>query len=149
MERGIPKISPNKKSFLKKIIIVSLALLFFSYYAKSSDQPYGIATRHHIATDIGMNILQEGGNAVDAAIAVSFALAVVNPSAGNLGGGGFMLIHLSETNDTIALDYRERAPIKSFEKMFLDQNEKVIKGLSLNSTLASGVPGTVSGMFYA
>lgn len=149
MERGIPKISPNKKSFLKKIIIVSIALLFLSFCAKSSNQPFGIATRHHIATDIGMNILVEGGNAIDAAVAVSFALAVVNPSAGNLGGGGFMLIHLSETNETIALDYRERAPIKSFEKMFLDQDEKVIKGLSLNSTLASGVPGTVSGMFYA
>ena len=149
MERGIPKISPNKKSFLKKIIIVSIALLFLSFCAKASNQPFGIATRHHIATDIGMNILVEGGNAIDAAVAVSFALAVVNPSAGNLGGGGFMLIHLSETNETIALDYRERAPIKSFEKMFLDQDEKVIKGLSLNSTLASGVPGTVSGMFYA
>ncbi len=149
MERGILKINPNKKSFLKKIIIVYLSLLFLSFCAKSSDQPFGLATRHHIATDIGMRVLQEGGNAIDAAVAVSFALAVVNPSAGNLGGGGFMLIHLSKTNETIALDYRERAPIKSFEKMFLDQNEKVIKGLSLNSTLASGVPGTVSGMFYA
>ncbi len=149
MERGIPKINPNKKNFLKKIIIVFLTLFFFSSFAKSSDQPFGIATRHHIATEIGMNVLQDGGNAIDAAVAVSFALAVVNPSAGNLGGGGFMLIHLSGTNETIALDYRERAPIKSFERMFLDQNEKVIKGLSLNSILASGVPGTVSGMFYA
>ena len=149
MERGILKINPNKKNFLKKIIIVFLTLFFFSSFAKSSDQPFGIATRHHIATEIGMNVLQDGGNAIDAAVAVSFALAVVNPSAGNLGGGGFMLIHLSGTNETIALDYRERAPIKSFERMFLDQNEKVIKGLSLNSILASGVPGTVSGMFYA
>ena len=149
MERGILKINPNKKIHLKKIIIVFLSLLFFFSFAKSFDQPFGIATRHHIATEIGMNVLQEGGNAIDAAVAVSFALAVVNPSAGNLGGGGFMLIHLSEKNETVALDYRERAPIKSFEKMFLDQNEKVIKGLSLNSTLASGVPGTVSGMFYA
>ena len=149
MERGILKINPNKKIFLKKIIIVYLALLFLSSCAKSSDQPFGIASRHHLATDIGMDILLEGGNAVDAAVAVSFALAVVNPSAGNIGGGGFMIIHLSEIDETIALDYRERAPIKSFEKMFLDQNEKVIKGLSLNSTLASGVPGTISGMFYA
>ena len=149
MERGILKINPNKKIHLKKIIIVFLSLLFFFSFAKSFDQPFGIATRHHIATEIGMNVLQEGGNAIDAAVAVSFALAVVNPSAGNLGGGGFMLIHLSEKNETVALDYRERAPIKSSEKMFLDQNEKVIKGLSLNSTLASGVPGTVSGMFYA
>ncbi len=96
-----------------------------------------------------MKVLEEGGNAIDAAVAVAFALAVVNPSAGNLGGGGFMLIHLAETNETFSIDYRERAPIKSFEKMFLDDSGKVIKGLSLNSILASGVPGTVSGMFYA
>ena len=74
---------------------------------------------------------------------------MVNPSAGNLGGGGFMLLHLAETNRTFSIDYRERAPIKSFEKMFQDNSGKVIKGLSLNSILASGVPGTVSGMFYA
>ena len=112
-------------------------------------ESYAVATRHHLATDIGMRILEEGGNAIDAAIAVAFALAVVNPSAGNLGGGGFMLIHLAETNESISIDYRERAPMKSFEKMFQDDSGKVIKGLSLNSILASGVPGTVSGMFYA
>tara|TARA_B100000886_G_scaffold231242_1_gene161443 strand:+ start:188 stop:1720 length:1533 start_codon:yes stop_codon:yes gene_type:complete len=96
-----------------------------------------------------MKVLEEGGNAIDAAVAVAFALAVVNPSAGNLGGGGFMLLHLAETNETLSIDYRERAPIKSFEKMFQDNSGKVVKGLSLNSILASGVPGTVSGMFYA
>jgi gamma-glutamyltranspeptidase/glutathione hydrolase len=96
-----------------------------------------------------MKVLEEGGNAIDAAVAVAFALSVVNPSAGNLGGGGFMLIHLAEKNETLSIDYRERAPIKSFEKMFQTESGKVIKGLSLNSILASGVPGTVSGMFYA
>ena len=96
-----------------------------------------------------MKVLEEGGNAIDAAVAVAFALAVVNPSAGNLGGGGFMLIYLKEKNETISIDYRERAPLKSYEKMFQDDSGKVIKGLSLNSILASGVPGTVSGMFYA
>ena len=73
----------------------------------------------------------------------------MNPSAGNLGGGGFMLIHLAEQNRTLSIDYRERAPIKSSEEMFQDNSGKIIKGLSLNSILASGVPGTVSGMFYA
>ena len=96
-----------------------------------------------------MQVLEEGGNAIDAAVAVAFALAAVNPSAGNLGGGGFMLLHMAETSETVSIDYRERAPIKSFEKMFQDSSGKVIKGLSLNSILASGVPGTVSGMFYA
>ena len=96
-----------------------------------------------------MKVLEEGGNAIDAAVAVAFALAVVNPSAGNLGGGGFMLLHLAESNETFSIDYRERAPMKSFEKMFQDNSGKVIKGLSLSSILASGVPGTVSGMFYA
>ena len=88
-----------------------------------------------------MKVLDEGGNAIDAAVAVGFALAVVNPSAGNLGGGGFMLIHLAETNETISIDYRERAPAKSYEKMFQDNSGKVIKGLSLNSILASEFPG--------
>ena len=63
-----------------------------------------------------MKVLEEGGNAIDAAVAVAFALAVVNPSAGNIGGGGFMLIHLAK-NETISIDYRERAPIKSFENV--------------------------------
>ena len=77
MERGILKINLNKKSFLKKIIIVYLPLLFLSTCAESSNQSFGIATRHHLATDIGMNVLQEGGNAIDAALQL-FCLAVVN-----------------------------------------------------------------------
>tara|TARA_B100002019_G_scaffold36598_1_gene30658 strand:+ start:199 stop:1818 length:1620 start_codon:yes stop_codon:yes gene_type:complete len=122
-------------------------LVFFCLFAKA--ESYSVATRHHLATDIGIKVLEDGGNAIDAAVAVAFALAVVNPSAGNLGGGGFMLLHLAETGESISIDYRERAPIKAYEKMFQDNSGKVVKGLSLNSILASGVPGTVSGMFYA
>ena len=149
MEKGILKISQNKKvSFLKTFKLFLVKLLLISSFAYSSSGFHGVASRHHIATDIGFKVLKDGGNAIDAAVAVGFALSVVNPSAGNLGGGGFMLIHLSEKNETIAIDYRERAPIRSSEKMFQDQDGNVINGLSLNSTLASGVPGTVSGMFY-
>lgn len=150
MVKGILKISQIKKIYISKYTVNTFfltLLFFFSSFIKV--ESYAVATRHHLATDIGMKVLEEGGNAIDAAVAVAFALAVVNPSAGNLGGGGFMLIHLSEKNETYSIDYRERAPEKSFEKMFQDNSGKVIKGLSLNSILASGVPGTVSGMFYA
>ena len=150
MVKGILKTSQISKIYISKYSVIAffLTLLFFSSSLIKAES-YAVATRHHLATNIGMKILEDGGNAIDAAIAVAFALAVVNPSAGNLGGGGFMLLHLAETNETISIDYRERAPIKSFEKMFQDKSGKVIKGLSLNSILASGVPGTVSGMFYA
>ncbi len=150
MVKGILKISQISKTYISKYLVIAFfltLLLFFPSHIKT--ESYAVATRHHLATDIGMKVLEDGGNAIDAAVAVAFALAVVNPSAGNLGGGGFMLFHLVETNETLSIDYRERAPIKSFEKMFQDNSGKVIKGLSLNSILASGVPGTVSGMFYA
>ncbi|MFL2769130.1 MAG: gamma-glutamyltransferase [Gammaproteobacteria bacterium] len=150
MVRGILKISQISKIYISKYpLIAFLLILLFFYSSLVKAESYAVASRHHLATDIGMRVLNEGGNAIDAAVAVGFALAVVNPSAGNLGGGGFMLIHLAETNETISIDYRERAPAKSYEKMFQDNSGKVIKGLSLNSILASGVPGTISGMFYA
>ena len=138
MVKGILKISQIKNIFISKYSLITFfltLLLFFSSFLKA--ESYAVATRHHLASDIGMKVLEEGGNAVDAAVAIAFALAVVNPSAGNLGGGGFMLIHLAERNETFSIDYRERAPLKSFEKMFQDDSGKVIKGLSLNSILAS------------
>ena len=149
MVKGILKISLISKILFSKYSLIAFfltLLFFFSSFLKA--ESYAVATRHHLATDIGMKVLEDGGNAIDAAVAVAFALAVVNPSAGNLGGGGFMLLHLAESNETFSVDYRERAPMKSFEKMFQDNSGKVIKGLSLSSILASGVPGTVSGMFY-
>ena len=150
MVKGILKISQISVKFnFKYSVIAFFLILLFSNVSYLKSESYAVATRHHLATDIGMKVLENGGNAIDAAVAVAFALAVVNPSAGNLGGGGFMLIHLAETNETLTIDYRERAPIKSFERMFQNDSGKVIKGLSLNSILASGVPGTVSGMFYA
>ncbi len=150
MVKGILKISQINKIPISKYSLRAFfltLLVFFCLFAKA--ESYSVATRHHLATDIGIKVLEDGGNAIDAAVAVAFALAVVNPSAGNLGGGGFMLLHLAETGESISIDYRERAPIKAYEKMFQDNSGKVVKGLSLNSILASGVPGTVSGMFYA
>ena len=119
MVKGILKISQINKVFISKYSVITffLTLLFLSSFIKT--ESYAVATRHHLATDIGMQVLEEGGNAIDAAVAVAFALAVVNPSAGNLGGGGFMLLHLAES-ETLSIDYRERAPLKSSEKMFQD-----------------------------
>ena len=77
-----------------------------------------VVTRHFLATEVGNNVLRNGGNAVDASVAISFALAVVLPQAGNIGGGGFMVIHQNNGQST-SIDYREQAPLKSTEKMFI------------------------------
>ena len=133
-----------KKNFLIFLFLVSL--ISFSTLASSKHNAV-VVTRHHLATEVGSQILLNGGNAFDAAISVAFALAVVNPSAGNIGGGGFALLYDTKNNITESIDYRERAPIKAKEDMFLDKNGNVIKGLSTSSFLASGIPGTVDGMF--
>jgi len=107
-----------------------------------------VVSAHPEASRIGSMILAQGGNAVDAAIATQFALAVCYPTAGNLGGGGFMLIRLSDgTFD--GLDYREKAPGGASRDMYLDEEKNVIARLSTDTHLASGVPGTVDGMFTA
>ncbi len=108
-----------------------------------------VATQEAVASRIGRGILQRGGNAVDAAVAVGFALAVTLPRAGNLGGGGFMLIHLAENQQTVAIDYREKAPAKAHRDMYLDAEGKVDNELSRRHPLAVAVPGTVAGMALA
>jgi len=107
-----------------------------------------VVTIHHLATDVGVAILKQGGNAVDAAVATGFALAVVYPYAGNLGGGGFMLIHLHNGKNTF-IDYRERAPLASTLNMYLDAKGNVIPDASITGYKAIGVPGSVAGMVYA
>lgn len=108
-----------------------------------------VATQHEIASSVGAQVLSAGGNAVDAAVAVGFALAVVLPRAGNLGGGGFMLIHLADQDKTIALDYREVAPAQAYAEMFLDAEGSVDTQKSRFSHASAGVPGTVAGLVYA
>ena len=108
-----------------------------------------VAAQNLIAADIGAEVLADGGNAVDAAVAVGFALAVTLPRAGNIGGGGFMLVYDAESGETTAIDYREMAPLGATRDMFLDENGKADPRLSRNSHLASGVPGTVAGFWHA
>ncbi|WP_299789349.1 gamma-glutamyltransferase [uncultured Shewanella sp.] len=108
-----------------------------------------VSSQEALATRAGVEILKQGGNAVDAAVAVGFSLAVTLPRAGNLGGGGFMLVHLAEPNKTIAIDYREMAPAKAHKDIFLDENGEPNPRLSREHGLAVGVPGTVMGMELA
>ncbi|MEM1324861.1 MAG: gamma-glutamyltransferase [Bacteroidota bacterium] len=107
-----------------------------------------VVSAHPLASDVGADIMRAGGNAVDATIAVQFALAVVYPRAGNLGGGGFMVLRQSD-GLIDALDYREKAPAAADRDMYLDSLEQVVSGLSTAGHLASGVPGTVAGMWAA
>ena len=107
-----------------------------------------VVTRHYLASRAGNEILAKGGNAVDASIAISFALSVVLPQASPIGGGGFMIIHDVETGKNYALDYREMAPKASTEDMFIVDGE-VDRKLALESYLSSGIPGTVYGLYIA
>jgi len=107
-----------------------------------------VSSAHPLASEVGIEIIKKGGNAVDAAIATHFALAVVYPSAGNLGGGGFMVIRLND-GSVNTLDYRETAPALAYKDMYLDDKGEAVSDLSRFDRLASGIPGSVAGMFEA
>lgn len=104
-----------------------------------------VVSSHILANEIGKKVLDEGGNAIDAAVAVGYALAVVHPAAGNIGGGGFAVIHLADGRN-LSLDFREVAPLKASENMYLDDKGEVIPELSVYGYLSVGVPGTVKGL---
>jgi len=106
-----------------------------------------VSTSKH-ASEVGIKILKQGGNAIDAACAVGFALAVTSSSNGNIGGGGFMVTYL-EDGTVFTLDYREKAPAAAYRNMYLDDSGNVIKGMSLNTRASSGVPGSVDGLLKA
>ncbi len=108
-----------------------------------------VASEQRLATEVGLNILKRGGNAIDSAVAVGFALAVVMPHAGNIGGGGFMVIHDARSGKDIALDFREMAPGRATRDMYLDDQHLVVPGRSLYTHLAVGIPGTVAGLTHA
>ncbi|WP_187436771.1 gamma-glutamyltransferase [Bradyrhizobium rifense] len=133
--------------------IVSVSLVTFSSARAASVAPIPaengmVVSAQHLATQVGVEVLKRGGNAVDAAVAVGYALAVAYPAAGNLGGGGFMTIQLADGRKTF-LDFRETAPKAATANMYLDKDGNVIKGISTKGHLAVGVPGSVSGMEYA
>src|SRR5215471_2207302 len=107
-----------------------------------------VVSVHELASQVGVEIMKAGGNAIDAAVATGFALAVVHPPAGNLGGGGFMLLRMAD-GKTRFLDYREKAPAAATRDMYLDGQGNVMEGASEYGYKAIGVPGSVAGMVYA
>lgn len=138
--------------FSRTLIATALVLTVSGVQAASQAPVAGengmVVTAQHLATHVGVDVLKAGGNAVDAAVAVGYALAVVYPAAGNLGGGGFMTVQLADGRKTF-LDFREKAPLAATANMYLDKDGNVIDGLSAKGHLAVGVPGTVSGMELA
>src|SRR5271163_3827440 len=104
-----------------------------------------VVSAQHAASEAGAAILRQGGNAVDAAVAVGYALAVTHPCCGNLGGGGFMIIHFADGRNTF-INFREKAPLAARADMFLDANGNPVSDKSVNGYLAAGVPGTVMGL---
>lgn len=136
------------KKFLLFLLCAFLSTQSFgaSYLPITDLKGNGLAvSTHELADAIGQKVLDSGGNAIDAAVAVGYALSVVHPAAGNIGGGGFALIHLAN-GQNITLDFREVAPAKATRDMYLDKNGNVIQDLSVVGYLAAGVPGTVKGM---
>lgn len=105
-----------------------------------------VVSRERLASEAGTEILAAGGNAIDAAVATAFTLAVTTPQAGNLGGGGFMIVHLAETGKTVAIDFREKAPLAATRDMFLDEEGNADSERSRYTHLATGVPGSVAGL---
>ncbi len=149
------------KSFGKTAILISfiICILLMAGYSKgaaiSAKSPPAntfangvVVCEHKIAAKVGADILKKGGNAVDAAVATSYALAVVYPSSGNIGGGGFMLIRMTD-GKAVGIDYREKAPSKAFRDMYLDKDGNVVTSLTRDGALGVGVPGTVAGTLYA
>ena len=139
--------------------MLSIVVYFFVLQSTAQINPYNyhsqkkvtcangaVVSAHPLASKVGVDILKQGGNAVDAAIATQLALAVVYPGAGNIGGGGFMVAHL-KNGKNIAIDYREKAPGKASRDMYLDSLGNPLLQLSQDGLLAAGVPGTVAGLF--
>ncbi|MCB1692027.1 MAG: gamma-glutamyltransferase [Pseudomonadales bacterium] len=134
---------------MRSVLLLILSILTFVASAASPEASYGehgmVTSRSEFASQAGIEVMKEGGNAVDGAVATAFALAVTYPSAGNIGGGGFAVIRLAD-GKVVTLDHREKAPASATRDMYLDKDGNEIEGLSRNSHKASGVPGSVDGL---
>jgi gamma-glutamyltranspeptidase/glutathione hydrolase len=133
--------------------VFALLILFFGFLESASRRPVKalngmVVSSDSLATQVGVEILKKGGNAVDAAVAVGFALAVTYPQAGNIGGGGFMVIRMAN-GESVTIDFREKAPMKASENMFLDENGNFVPEKSQVGHLSVGVPGSVAGLLLA
>lgn len=144
-----------RSSRLKSFSVTLLVALSLAPWRAQAASPEPVKAEHgmvvtaqHLASDVGVTVLKNGGNAVDAAVAVGYALAVTYPTAGNIGGGGFMTIRFKDGKTTF-LDFRERAPLAATKTMYLDSEGNVVKGLSTEGYLAVGVPGPVMGFEVA
>ena len=127
-------------------LLIGIGILFSKEPVRGKNGMVVTASKE--ATEIGLQILKNGGNAVDAAVAVGFALSVSLPSAGNIGGGGFMVLHL-EDGTNITIDFRETAPVKSTKNMFLDEDGNYELKNSTTGGKSVGIPGTVDGLILA
>ncbi len=132
----------------RALTLISLFLISSLCLAQENPPQAAVVTAHPLATQAGMEILEQGGNAFDAAVAVTAALAVVEPTGSGLGGGGFWLIHDAQQNRAWMIDGREMAPAKAHRNMYLDAQGEVIPNLSMNGPLAAGIPGTPAAMEY-
>jgi len=139
-----------------RIYPVLLTFMLFGCQQQLQQQPnlqqqrskQGMAvSAHPLASDAGLRVLQQGGNAVDAAVATALAISVVEPFSAGIGGGGFLLLRRAETGTVQALDFRERAPKRATRDMYLDKQGKVRQRASLDGHLAAGIPGTVGGLY--
>jgi gamma-glutamyltranspeptidase/glutathione hydrolase len=131
---------------LLPVMLTTLLAAASAWYAAPARAPHAmVVTEQHYATQVGVDVLRHGGNAVDAAVAVGYALAVVDPCCGNIGGGGFMLVRMHDGRERF-IDFRERAPFRATPSLYQDKNGNVIPGLSTKGYLAVGVPGTVMGL---
>src|SRR6516162_3907395 len=150
----------NQRRLVAALTLLLVAVLPASardvYVPPNPDTVHAVAAEHGVvvaqekmAARIGAEILRQGGNAVDAAVATGFAMAVTYPRAGNIGGGGFMVIHLADRNEDVAIDYRETAPGATTRDIFLDADGKPDIAKSRDSALSIGVPGTVAGFALA